>query len=264
MSTAVHEPPCVAPHAPVDAESSKPLAPPDDDDEHPVPAAPYVILRGLAAARYNGRVGQLLHAITDVNGVDRWAVRLSETESIRVPVDNCLRLTAVEVGRWKRHVAGQGRAGTAGTAGREGREGREDREGTGEDTTPFPVALRPYVLAMDEFFYDRLPRDGGEVSFHSFATIFDEFEKALCMQVARHLADKTEDALRAALNGHMSRSDRYKEATSRYLRLVDGTLEDGESRKQVDVLRSFATAMLDTDTAPVGDVGASEEEVVCV
>ena len=130
------------------------------DDAVGRPEAPYVVLSGLSNARYNGRIGQILYPVTDEKGVSRWAVRLSSTESIRVPVDNCTRVTEGEVVKWEldeRRAAHRAELESKGMA--------EKFVEVEAGTRPFPAPLHTYVLAMDDFYRGHLTT-GEDVRVH--------------------------------------------------------------------------------------------------
>lgn len=213
-----------APVLPEPSNAADAPTPFDDADEQP--QAPFVVLTGLATARYNGRIGQIVSPVTDDKGVDRWVVRLYPTEQIRVPVDKCIRVTANEITQWKldqRRDAERAELAARGDAEVEDPEA----EMAEVDTTPFPPPLRTYVFAMDNFFGRHLTT-GEDVQVYEFAKLFDQFEVEVCKAVASDVgdADITEDVARKALGGHMSRSARYEAAFNRYVRLVetvDGT-----------------------------------------
>ena len=217
------------------------------DDAVGRPEAPYVVLSGLSNARYNGRIGQILFAVTDAMGVDRWAVRLSATEKIRVPVDKCTRVTESEIVQWE--LDGRRGARRAELAARGEVEDPEVAKAE-VDTRPFPPPLHAYVFEMDNFYREHLTT-GEDVRVHEFATLFDHFEMETCKAVASDVGDAnvTEDSARKALDSHMSRSARYEAAFNRYVRLVEygaGALpfEDVGSTEEV---------------GPTEDVGPTEE-----
>ena len=240
----------------VPSKSAKPIDPTEIEGTTPEPEAPYVVLSGLAATRYNGRIGQILYPVTDEKGVARWAVRLSLTESIRVPVDNCTRVTEGEVVKWEL----DGRRAAH----------RAELEANGEpekvfeeevDTSPFPTLLHNYVLAMDSFFRTRLTT-GEDVQIHAFATLFSQFETDVCKAVVHDVGDTTltEKSAYAALNVHMTRSARYTAACGRYIRIAEDdttpTTEVVEGAESVE--KSFAKAMLDD-----GDSEDDDSAVLC-
>ena len=111
-------------------------------------------------------------------------------------------------------------------------------------TRPFPAPLHTYVLAMDDFYRGHLTT-GEDVRVHEFAKLFDQFEVDVCRAVASEIGDAhiTEATARAALDGHMSRSARYKAASERYIRLVE----------------YGAGALPFEDVGPAEEVGPTEE-----
>jgi len=239
--SAVADPAVSVAPAPPDSVPSKPVAPAEPaelDGTTPKPEAPYVVLSGLAAARYNGRIGQVLYPVTDEKGVSRWAVRLSSTESIRVPVDNCTRVTEGEVVKWEldeRRAAHRAELESKGMA--------EKFVEVEAGTRPFPAPLHTYVLAMDDFYRGHLTT-GEDVRVHEFAKLFDQFEVDVCSAVASEIGDAhiTEAMARTALDGHMSRSARYKAASERYIRLAEDDTAPSDEAESVSWPAAQATA----------------------
>lgn len=203
-------------------EATKPLnaAAVESDEETPNPVAPFVALSRLTTTRYNGCIGQIVSAMTDKQGVERWAVRLASGEEIRVPVDKCTRVTAKEVAQWEldRRRSKQ-RTNLVADGATPGKVLEWEKEQV--DTSPFPVALYSYVLEMDNFFRSRLTT-GEEVDIDNFNRLFDSFEADVCKDLVSTIGNQggaiTAASARARLDCHMDRSKRIKAACGRYFR----------------------------------------------